>query len=242
MLQTTRGIVFNQVKYSETSVIAKIYTEEFGMQSYLVRGARKSKAKIKSAHLQHLTLVELEVNKRDSKDIQHLKGLKIAYPFQSIPFNIKKSSVIVFLNEVLYKTIKEEESNPELFNFLFNAIQFLDLTEESIAFFHHFFLIQLTRFLGFFPRSNFSEQNKYFDLQEGEFTSMQGPGSLFADLSLSDYLNQLILVNFEEIGSIKGNSQLRNELLEVLINYFRLHIPGISGFKSFEVLKEVFGE
>jgi len=241
MLQTTRGIVFQQLKYSESSVIAKIYTEASGLQSFLIRGVRKKNARIRSAHLQHLTLIELEANLRGNKDIQHLKSLKIAYPFKEIPFDIKKSSIVIFLNEVLNKVVREEESNPELFEFLFHAIQFLDLTEQNIALFHHFFLIKLSRFLGFFPRNNYSESKTNFDLQEGEFTSMTGPDNLIVPLPVSKYLSLLINEKFDTIGSITIPSQQRAAFLDLILNYYRLHIPGVINFKSYTILAEVFG-
>ncbi|MCD4697838.1 MAG: DNA repair protein RecO [Bacteroidales bacterium] len=241
MLHKTRGIVFHQLKYSESSIIAKIYTEAFGLQSYIIRGARKKNAKIRPVHLQHLSLVEIEVNQRDNKDLQHLRNLKLTYPFLDIPFNIKKSSLVVFLNEVLYKVVKEEESNPALFNFLYNALQFLDLTEENTVVFHHIFLLQLTRHLGFFPMNNFSGQNKNFDLQEGKFTGIDGPTNLFATPPLSEALSELLPKSLPEPGTLKIKPGIRNGLLEVILNYYRLHIPGNLEFKSHLVLKEVFG-
>ncbi|MCF8368261.1 MAG: DNA repair protein RecO [Bacteroidales bacterium] len=241
MLQKTRGIVFHQLKYSETSIIAKIYTEAFGLQSYMIRGARKKNASIRTAHLQHLALLEVEVNQRDSKSLQHLRNLKVIHPFKSIPFNIAKSSQAMFINEVLYKVVKEEETNPALFNFLFNSIQFLDLTEEAASLFHHVFLIQLSRYLGFYPLNNYSELNRNFNLEEGKFTSSTGPSKLFAEPPLSKALMEILSLSFEDLGTINLKHHSRNELLDLILNYYLLHIPGIIEFKSHVVLKEVFG-
>ncbi len=242
MLQTTRGIVFNQVKYGETSIIAKIYTESLGLQSYLIRGARSRKAKIRPAHLQHLTLVELEMNQRRNREIQHLKSLKITYPFRDIPFNIKKSAVLIFLNEVLYKVIREEEPNHELFVFLFNAIQFLDLKEGNIGVFHHLFLIRLSEFLGFLPRDSYSKSTPNFDLQEGEFTAVKGPDKLIAKPPLSHLLHELLSVNFDALDSVNIPTGMRKKILEMILNYYRLHVPGLLNIKSHLILTEVFGD
>lgn len=241
MLHSTRGIVLNQVRYGETSIIAKIYTEQLGLQSYIIRGVRSKKAKIRSAHLQHLTLVELEVNQRTNKDLQHLKNLKIAYPFKDIPFNIRKSAVTVFLNEMLYKVIQEEEPNPELFGFLFYAIQFLDLKPGNTSLFHHLFLVRLSKFLGFYPRNNFSESTRNFDLQEGCFTSITGPENLISSPPLSELLHQMLTVNFETIDEVIVPVNLKNPLLEMILNYYRFHVPGLTQIKSHEILSEVFG-
>lgn len=240
MLKTTRGIVLNQVKYGESSIIARIYTEQLGIQSYLIRGARSKKAKIRAAHLQHLTLVELEVNQRVNKDIQHLKSLKIAYPFKDIPFNIKKSAVVVFLNEVLYKVIREEEPNHELFEFLFNAIQFLDLTTGSVGLFHHTFMVILSKFLGFYPRNNYSEGQANFDLEAGEFTSMSGPQQLYATPPVSLAFHEVLIAGIDDMDKLSIPSAVRNGLLEMLINYYRLHVPGLKEIKSYSVLTEIF--
>jgi len=209
MLITTRGIVFSQVKYGETSIIATIYTEHNGLQAFLVRGARSRHAKIRSAHLQHLTLVDMEVNHRSNKEIQYIKSLKIAFPFRDIPFNVKKSAVAVFLNEVLFKVIREEEANPELFNFLFNAIQFLDLNTGQLGLFHHLFLVRLSRFLGFFPRDNYSGNHPYFDLQEGNFCAGPGPSGLIAGPEVSRTLRELLHITFEQLDSINVPQALR---------------------------------
>lgn len=240
MLQATRGIVFNQVRYGETSIIAKIYTEQSGLQSFLVRGARSKKAKIRSAHLQHLTLVEVELNQRNNKSIQHLKSLKIAVPFRDIPFNMQKSAVVVFLNEILQKVIREEEPNPALFEFLFQAIQVLDLKPGSVSLFHHHFLILLTRYLGFFPRNNYSDERPNFNLEEGKFTAQEGPAGLFFGPPHSKNLATLAQARFETLDSLHLRAKERNELLELLLNYYRLHVPGLKEIKSHAVLTEVF--
>jgi DNA repair protein RecO (recombination protein O) len=242
MLLTTRGIVFNQVKYGETSIIARIYTEHSGLQSFLIRGARSRHSRIRSAHLQHLSLVELEFNQRSNKEIQHLKSLKIAHPFRDIPFNVKKSAVAVFLNEILFKVIREEEANPALFSYLFNTIQFLDLKAGHVGLFHHLFLIQLSRHLGFFPRNNFSGQHIHFDLQEGEFTASESHGELVGNQRVSEMLHDLMQLNFDDLDGRSTDSALKQELLDLLLRYYRLHIPGFGTIRSHLVLSEVFGK
>ena len=242
MLLTTRGIVLNQVKYGETSIIARIYTEHSGLQSFIVRGARSRHSRIRSAHLQHLTLVELEVNQRSNKEIQYLKSLKIVHPFREIPFNIKKSAVAVFLNEVLNKVIREQEANPEMFGFLFNAIQLLDEKQEHTGLFHHLFLIALSRYLGFYPMDNFSEQKPRFDLQEGEFTSLSGPESLISNQQAGKLLHTLLNAGFEDLDKLKVEAESKQALLGLLLNYYSLHIPGFHNTKSHVILAEVFGK
>lgn len=238
MLHSTRGIVFHQVKYSETSIIAKIYTEQFGLKSYIIRGARKKKSNTQAALLQHLNLLELEVYQRDKKEIQQVREIKIASPFKNTPFDIRKSSILIFLNEILYQTIREEEANPELFQFLYQALQFLDKKEKNLAGFHFIFLIQLTRFLGFFPRNNYSETLETFDLTEGEFCSTSLTSNYFAPAPYGRVLSQIMELHLEDSYQIP--SSLRNNLLEIIINYYKLHVPGMKDIKSLDVLKSIF--
>lgn len=238
MLHSTRGIVFHQVKYSETSIIAKIYTEQFGLKSYLFRGARKKKSNTQAALLQHLNLLELEVYQREKKEIQQVKEIKMAYPFKTIPYDIRKSSILIFLNEILYQVIREEEPNPDLFQFLYQAIQLLDNKEKNLASFHFIFLIQLTRFLGFFPRNNYSDTHHTFNLSEGEFSSMSLPGNYFAPSPYGRLLSQIMELQPDASYSIP--SPVRNSLLEIILNYYKLHVPGMKDIKSLDVLKSIF--
>ena len=239
MLHNTRGIVFHQVKYSETSMIVRIYTELFGLQSYLIRGIRSKKSKIKPALLQHLSLLDLIVYHKEKKDIQNIKEVKIAYPYKTIPYEIKKSSVAVFLNEVLYKVIREQEANPELFAFLFNSLQILDLREKGISDFYLIFLIRLTKYLGFFPKNNFSVQNCNFNLEEGLFNSNKEPKELIVNRPYSEYLSNLTESTYENSAELKILPQHRSKLLEVILNYYQLHIPVIMNIKSHHVLQTV---
>ena len=239
MLHNTRGIVFHQVKYSETSIIVKIYTELFGLQSYLIRGVRSKTSKIKPALLQHLTLVDLIVYHKQKKDIQTIKEVKIAYPYKTIPYDIIKSSVAVFLNEVLYKVIREEEPNPGLFAFLFNSLQILDIREKNIADFYLIFLIRLTKYLGFFPKNNFSVQNCNFHLEEGLFTLNTHPEELIVKKPFSEYLSDLTETSYENSTKLKILPQHRSKLLEDILNYYQLHIPAVINIKSHHVLQTV---
>src|SRR5436190_3456251 len=127
MLHKTRGIVFHVTHYSESSVVAKIYTELFGLQSYLVNSVRKKNSKIKTAALQPLALIDLVVYHKERSGLQRLADAKNNPALKSIPFDVRKSSIVLFMNEVLFKSVKEEEANQPLFDFIFNSVQLLDM-------------------------------------------------------------------------------------------------------------------
>ena len=162
MLQQTQGIVFKTFKYSETSLIVRIYTEKLGMQSYMVNRVRHKQAKIKPALLQSLSILDMEVYHRQNKKIQRIKELKLAYIFSAIPFDTVRSSIALFITEILYKTVKEEEANAVQFEFLLSFIQYLDLTKLPIGNLHLWFMLHWSAFLGFLPQNNFGTNKNVF--------------------------------------------------------------------------------
>ncbi len=242
MLIPTRGIVINTVKYGDTSLIARIYTEEKGMQSYIVNGVRKGKSRTQAAMLQPLSLLDMVVYYRPNKAIQRAKEIKFAYTFQSIPFEITKSTIALFMTEILHKTIREEEENKALFTFLFNSIQWLDQSSATVRNFPIVFLLQLSQWLGFHPQSNFNKgKNGYFDMREGLFVEMRPPHSFFVGMPLSRKLAMLIDANIMTHQEVKTSRGEREELLQTMLNYYRLHSENFKEVKSVAILKEVFG-
>ncbi|MFC0185163.1 DNA repair protein RecO [Pseudarcicella hirudinis] len=149
MLRKTKGIVINYIRYRETSIIVKIFTEEFGIQTFIENGVRSAKSKNKIALFQPLTLLDLVVYHKEGKDLHRISELKCLIPFQTLPFNIYKSSIALFITEILGKCMKEETGNISLFRFLLNSILWLDAAEDDFENFHLQFLIKLASFLGF---------------------------------------------------------------------------------------------
>jgi len=242
MLYTSKGIVLHHFKYSEKSVIAKIYTEKFGLQAFIINGVRNKKSKNKASLLQPLSLIEINAYKKESKGLQQIKSIKLAIPFQEIPFQIYKTSIAFLIAEILHKAIKEEEKNEALFQFLFNGIQILDLQKVGYINFHLIFLAQLSRHLGFFPQNvsqNASSSSYYFDLQEGVFTSTLPFHKLFIEKELSADLMKIFGANFDELSSIEFTNINRKLILNALLNYYSLHLSNFDNLKSKEVLEEI---
>ena len=239
MISTTKGIVFHQLKYSETSIIAKIYTEKFGLQSYIIKGARRKKSKTAPGLLQHLSLVELTANHKEKNNIHHLSEIRLVYHFTSIPFNIHKSSILLLINEILYRSIKEEEANAELFDFIYNALQWLDLRESGFANFHLVFLLQLSKYLGFFPKGIYTESSTYFNMESGCFEMQKPFHENYFKKNIASQFSQLSQVSFENMLEVSLNNTSRNNLLNNIIEYYQLHIPNLGTPKSLKILKEV---
>ena len=239
MLFTTKGIVLHHFKYSEKSVIAKVYTEKFGLQSYILNGVRSAKSKNKAVYLQPLSLIEINANYKEKKGLQQIKSIQLAIPYNSIPFNIGKTSIAFFLAEILYKSIKEEETNYTLFDFLYNALQVLDLKETNYADFHLIFMAQFCHFLGITPQNKEIESKHiYFDLQEGVFLPHQPPHQAFIDSPTSNMLIEILNTNFDN-SNLSLSYSARKLVLTSLLDYYNLHLSNFDNLKSLAVLEEV---
>ncbi|MFT4973399.1 MAG: DNA repair protein RecO (recombination protein O) [Saprospiraceae bacterium] len=239
MLIKTRGIIFRTKKYSETSVIADIYTEAKGLRSYLISGVRTKKSRVNPSLLQVMSLVELVVYHRDDKTLTRIKEIKPAVVFKSIPFNVQKGAVGLFIAEVARKTISESEENPALFDFIFDQIQFLDTTEQSIANLHLHFMTQLTAFLGFEPSGHVSEEEPFFDMQEGIFMEVPPVHPLFLNEELSILFSQLLEKPREQCHDIKMTRPIRKELLESILDFYALHIENFPKIYAHAILEIV---
>lgn len=240
MLHKTSGIVLHTTKYSETSLIVKIISPDLGVKSYMVNGVRSKKAKFKANIFQPLALVDMVVSNNEKAGLQRISEITILYPYTDIPYNIVKSSIALFLNEVIYKAIKEEHHPDEtMFEFIKNSLQLLDLKFDSCSNFHVFFMIQLSRYLGFFPEGEHSPATSIFDLQEGHFTSSLPKHSYYLEGSLSMLLSDFIRGEYGTIQQLKLDKHQRKQLLQALILFYQLHISSFSEINSLEVLEQV---
>jgi DNA repair protein RecO (recombination protein O) len=240
MYHTTRGIVFRQTKYSDSSLVVRILTEEMGLRSYIVKGARGPKSKMKTSLFQPLTLLELVASQKEKADLQHIREVRVAYPYQTIHLDIRKSSIILFLNELLYKSIQEEAVNPELFHYIFDHLILLDQTTENPANFHLLFVIHLTKNLGFYPHGSYLNENTVFDLTEGQFLQAEAlPADNFITGSNCAWFSKLLATSPDKFYSVAVPSPVRAELLEKILRYYHLHLPLTGEFKSHIVLHDV---
>jgi len=240
MLITSRGIVLSKINYGESSLIAKIYTEKFGLQSFIFKGIKKKSSKSKRSLLENLTIVEITYYHKEKTTIKIAKELKLELQYKSIHSDIFKSAIAIFINEILYNTLKEgEEKNSELFDFLVNSLQMLDLSHNNFHNFHIIFLLKYLKYLGFYPNNNFNKKNKYFNFNDGIFQQTIAYDSLYLDEYYSCILSKLINIRFDEMEKIELNTLERRYILEQIIKYYQLHINNLSKINSFEVLREV---
>lgn len=239
MLHKTRGVVLKTTMYSESSVVVKIFTEKFGIQSYLINGVKKPKAKISMNILQPLHLLEMVVYHKATVQMQRVSEARPSPVFRTIPYHVIKNTIVQFLNEVFYKSVHQQNTDEHLFDFVYNAMSWFDETDTPNVNFHLAFLLKLTRFLGFAPHFESRIDQIYFDLQEGEFTSLPPIHPYFIDKIDADYLNKLFYCSFEKLNEIEINNAKRRFLLDKILVYYTLHTASFGQIKSHQILEDV---
>lgn len=236
MLVKTKAIVISSRKFQEKSLIIKCFTLSDGLKSYFVRDAfssRKSNQKI--AYFQLFSILEIEAIHKNKGTLENFKEIKLATPFQTIHSDVIKSTIVLFLAEMMHYSIHEEEKNEALFTYLETALLWLD-THEDMANFHLIFLLEATKYLGFYP--DISDANfPFFEMTEGIFTPFNAISSLSEhETSL---FKKLLLLKFDT-NQKTFHSIERQLLLKILIDYYSFHLEGFRRPKSLDVLKEVF--
>jgi DNA repair protein RecO (recombination protein O) len=238
MLVTTEAIVLSKINYSETSLIVRCYTLSDGVKSYLVKGSKQGRNGKKNAALfQPLNQLEITSQHKANSSLSIPKSTKINNPYQTIPYAMDKLSVMLFLSEVLSAALKEEEANPSLFHFLSNSLSWFDVQDNAVNF-HIFFLLSLTKHLGFFPDIN--HQNlPYFDIENGCFTAHKS-AHLVDDATMVSVLKSYLGTTFDDLSEVLVSKQNRKQMLEVLMRYYQIHLQGFSRPKSLNVLHEIY--
>lgn len=239
MQEKTRGIFLHHTNYSETSIIARVYTEKFGRQSYMVNGVKRKKSSMRMNLFQPFNLLDLEVYYRPGRELQRLNEARIAAPFEHISFDIRKSSQAIFLSEILLKCLREEEPNKDLFDYLFHAAQLLDMLDKGVSNFHLAFLFNLTRFLGVFPQTPDRIHSKYFDLLSASFSNTEPVHNQFMNVETTEKFKELFQVELGRINQLTFNNQQRTVLLVKLLEYYKIHLDLSGEVKSWAILKEV---
>lgn len=238
MLITTRAIVISAIKYGEADLIVKCFTEISGLKTYLLRGILKSKkGKLKASLFQPLTQLEIVANHKDKGTLESMREARILHPYRTLHSNILKSTVVLFLAEMLRNAVGEEEENRQLYHFLEESFKWFD-SNEQIANFHLLFLLKLTRYLGFYPDNSEMEQD-VFNLLDGTFQAVETNSYCITSENL-DLLKLLLGTDFDALGGIRLNQISRAKFLIMLLEYYELHLQGFKKPKSLSVLNEIF--
>lgn len=245
MLHKTKGIVLRTVKYGETSIIVSILTELFGIQSYIVNGVRTTskKGSSKGSMFQSSAMLDMVVYHNEIKNLQRISEYKWALLYSHILSDIPKNAVAMFMIELLTRCLKQPEANADLYYFVEDAFIHLDeSSNEVMANFPLFFALHLAVFFGFRIDDNFSDQNIFLDLIEGNFVDKQPAHTFFLQEKQAFITSQLLkMMQPEELAELKLNHSSRRELLQAYENYYALHIQDFGSLKTLPVLKEVLG-
>lgn len=243
MIFKTKGIVLKTVKYGETSLVVSIYTQLFGLQSYMVNGVRTftKKGPGKANLFQPSAILDLVIYHNELKNLQRLKEFKWSFLYANILSDVPRNSVALFMVELLQKTIKEPETNASLFYFIEDALMHLDKAEASVvANFALFFALHLTTFFGFRISDDFSTKNNILDLQNGIFVDERPEHPHFLEGQFSYITSQLLKVmQPDELDQLKLNHEFRRSLLQSYQDFYSLHIQDFGTMKTIAILQEV---
>lgn len=239
MLAKCLGIVLGSHKFGDNGVILKCYTDAFGLQSFLVRGVR-GKGAIRPSHLMPLNLLELEIFRQENKNLQNIRELKCQPVLQHLPYEMHKRTVAMFISELLLRSIREE-GHPDkgLFGFLFHSIQILDLTEEPVANFPIFFLLQLTKYLGFAPKDNYDAIHSGFNLTEGVFVPDPPHDANHCWGKAAEAISLFVNSGFNQWSQFSLTGAERSELFNKILRYYQVHKILSGELKSPLVLHEI---
>ena len=240
MHTSTEARSLSSVKYGDSSLIVACYTKEFGLQSYMLKGILNSKTNKKTPKslFEPLTLLELEAPKNPTDRLGFIKEAKLHYPYKSIPFDLRKKTLLFFLAEVIHQVVKEEkEPNVELYSFFKKRMLWLD-AENEIGVFHIKLMLDLSKFIGFYPNIT-NDAAAYFDLETGCMSQFK-PSGVFLVGSVKTAWIQLLGMKFDKINGMKLSKNEKSTLLNFAILYFKLHLQQFKPPKSTLILNEIF--
>ena len=240
MLEKTKCIALNPVKYSDSSIIARLYSKEYGRISIIIKDVNSRKKGKRSILFQPLFVLDLEIYFKASRELQIMKESTVSFAPYNIYSDVKKSCVAMFLSEVLTSVLREESPNVELFNFIEESTKYYDQSGDGFANFHLAFLAGLSSFLGFEPRKKVNDSQIFFDMKNGSFTEMPPVHGYYSNIENSSILARIFASSFDNVKNIALTGKQRNEILDDLLSYYNLHLSGLTSVKSLEVLKEIF--
>ncbi len=239
MLYSTRGIIFHTVPYSDSRVIAKIYTQDFGLLSFIVTVSRSKSGKIKSPLLQALTQVDLRIEKKEKSHLHAVRDITLAIPYSHLHNDIVKTTIALFTAEILYKSVREEERNDALYTYISSSLMALDVAHDGVANFHLVFMMHLARFLGFYPLENESGPDSVFDLTNGTFVASTPNHFNFLDVEESRLFEEIFHSDFEHMHELKLNGEKRRIAVNAILRYYEAHIAGMQKVVSHEILSSI---
>ncbi len=239
-----RGVVLHTIKYGDSSLIAHVLTDCFGRQSYMVRGVRSQKGRgSKAALFQPLFTLEFEaeIPKQSRGDLHYFKEIRTARVLSKTPFDIKRSTIALFIAEMLYRLVQESETNLNLFDFTWGAVEALDTIEDGVglANFHLWFMANLSRELGYVPTEIYRD-GFWFNIAEGHYTEKRPIGQLSLSPKISEVFAMLLNLDVQQLSELKIGRETRIEVLEGFVSFYGYHLDAVHNIQSIKILQELF--
>ncbi|BBL06457.1 MULTISPECIES: DNA repair protein RecO [Alistipes] len=235
-----RGIVLHTLKYGDSSMVVYLLTDVGGRRSYMVQGVRSRSGRgSKLALFQPVFPVEFEGLESPRQEMHRFREVRAGFALQSLPFDVRKSTMALFMAEVLYRLVRECEPNEPLFTFVWNSVGALDAMREGVANFHLWFLANLSRLLGYRPGNDYTP-GAWFDIREGEYASVRPSHPGVMSQECARLLDELLHCDVRRLGTIPLNRAQRSDFLNAMLVYFGYHLDAISAVQSVRILKEVF--
>lgn len=236
----TKAIVLRTVKYGDSRMIVDMLTAHSGRVSFACTLSKTNHGKIKKQLFQPLTILEIDYDERTTTELQRLRDVRMAHPYASLPFDPYKLSIGMFLTEFLLYATRGEHDSEHLEDFTEKSLLWLDNASEGFANFHLVFTLHVSLFIGFYPNLDEYSDGAWFDLRDGSFTKACPLHPDYLCPEDARKIRLLMRMNFDNMRLFKMNREERNQCLDVIVNYYRLHVPGFPELKSLAVLKTLF--
>lgn len=241
MLVGNRVVVLRVVRYRENSLIVNCYGKTNGRLTLLVNNAfSKGKQTGKNVFFQPLSIVDVVYYTRPNSDMHRLKEVSPALPLSSLHHNPVKLAISIFISELIYRTIREEEENAQLFSYLESSIQVLDELHAGVANFHLIFMVHLSRYLGFYPINNWSEAESVFDYKNGKFVAGEPSHGFALGKQVSKLLGDVLKASLFKPDELKLDHKQRVKLIEGITQYYRFHLGAGVNFRTLPILMQLF--
>ncbi|MBO5548858.1 MAG: DNA repair protein RecO [Prevotella sp.] len=242
MLVKTEAIVLHSFKYGESRLIVDMFTREVGRLSFIVPLPKTPKSRLKKQYFQPMTLLEVECDVHQRVQLQKLKDVRLLSAYTSVPFSPEKLALSLFTAEFLYHALRSEQRNEPLFAYVCDAMRWLDAVETGFANFHLTFLMRLSRFLGFYPNLDDYVDGCVFDLRAATFSLQVPTHRDFLQPDDAQRIHTLMRMDFPTMRLYRLSRHDRNRIVDVLLYYYRLHIPQFPELKSLSVLQELWAD
>ncbi len=240
MQKKTRGVVLHALKYDDNSLIVDIFTAERGTVPFMVRLPRSRRAGVRSVFFRPLSILEMDFDYRQKRALQRMRDVRFGYAYRSLPYDPYKSSIALFLAEFLHRALRHEAGGEPLFSYIYYSLQWLDASERAFSNFHLVFITRLTRFLGFYPNVEAWHEGDYFDMANACFVPRRPSHPSYLEPEEAAAIPVFMRMNYDTMRLFAMSRRQRERYVEVLNDYYRLHVPEFPELKSPEVLKEVF--